>query len=183
MIEARIARKQIERKAKHVRFPDFSVFFYFSFSIACICAATLLQSRLILVLLASRIWRALHEYVKFVHDPETQYKSLSVAHRPGGKPCFAVVCRCCRVLLMYRARAGGASQSAARCGDTWQVPVGAARGAGNHDTAPGVGCGQSGYGYRACGHLGIVVVRSRNRQQNVLWCISTIQIFNSTNAF
>ena len=32
---------------------------------------------------ASRIWRALHESVNFVHDPEKQYKSLSVAHRPG----------------------------------------------------------------------------------------------------
>ena len=45
----------------------------------------LLHSRLILVLLASRIWRALHESVNFVHDPEKQYKSLSVAHRPGGQ--------------------------------------------------------------------------------------------------
>ena len=44
----------------------------------------LLHSRLILLLLASRIWRALHESVNFVHDPEKQYKSLSVAHRPGG---------------------------------------------------------------------------------------------------
>ena len=34
--------------------------------------------------LASRIWRALHESVNFVHDPEKQYKSLSVAHKPGG---------------------------------------------------------------------------------------------------
>ena len=24
-----------------------------------------------------RIWRALHEYVNFVHDPEKQYRSLS----------------------------------------------------------------------------------------------------------
>ena len=31
MIEARIARKQIERKAKHVRFPDFSIFLLFFF--------------------------------------------------------------------------------------------------------------------------------------------------------
>ena len=46
--------------------------------------APLLHSRLILLLLASRIWRALHESVNFVHDPEKQYKSLSVAHRPGG---------------------------------------------------------------------------------------------------
>ena len=45
---------------------------------------TPLHSRLILVLLDSRIWRALHESVNFVHDPEKQYKSLSVAHRPGG---------------------------------------------------------------------------------------------------
>ena len=45
---------------------------------------TPLHSLLILVLLASRIWRALHESVNFVHDPEKQYKSLSVAHRPGG---------------------------------------------------------------------------------------------------
>ena len=45
----------------------------------------LLHSRLILLLLASRIWRALHESVNFVHDPEKQYKSLSVAHRPGGE--------------------------------------------------------------------------------------------------
>eukprot|EP01048_Picozoa_sp_COSAG05_P018875 COSAG05_NODE_2844_length_2580_cov_32.166062_2_plen_92_part_00 len=33
----------------------------------------LLHSRLILVLLAGRIWRALHESVNFVHDPEKQY--------------------------------------------------------------------------------------------------------------
>ena len=46
--------------------------------------APALLSRLILLLLASRIWRALHESVNFVHDPEKQYKSLSVAHRPGG---------------------------------------------------------------------------------------------------
>ena len=46
--------------------------------------APLLHSRLILLLLASRIWRALHESVNFVHDPKKQYKSLSVAHRPGG---------------------------------------------------------------------------------------------------
>ena len=31
-----------------------------------------------------RIWRVLHEYVDCVHDPEKEYKSLSVAHRPGG---------------------------------------------------------------------------------------------------
>ena len=43
-----------------------------------------LHSRLILLVLASRIWRALHESVNFLHDPETQYKSLSVSHRPGG---------------------------------------------------------------------------------------------------
>ena len=29
-----------------------------------------------------RIWRALHEYVNFVHDPEKQYRSLSTAYRP-----------------------------------------------------------------------------------------------------
>eukprot|EP01048_Picozoa_sp_COSAG05_P004171 COSAG05_NODE_214_length_13907_cov_28.992178_30_plen_376_part_01 len=46
--------------------------------------APLLRSRLILILLPSRIWRALHESVNFVHDPEKQYKSLSVAPRPGG---------------------------------------------------------------------------------------------------
>eukprot|EP01048_Picozoa_sp_COSAG05_P016439 COSAG05_NODE_2113_length_3545_cov_82.901335_2_plen_355_part_00 len=40
----------------------------------------LLHSRLILVLLANRIWRALHGSVNFVHDPETQYKSLSVGN-------------------------------------------------------------------------------------------------------
>ena len=33
----------------------------------------LLHSRLILVLLAGRIWRALHESINFIHDPEKQY--------------------------------------------------------------------------------------------------------------
>ena len=56
----------------------------------------LLHSRLILLLLASRIWRALHESVNFVHDPEKQYKSLSVAHRPGGDlySCIRVLFFC-----------------------------------------------------------------------------------------
>ena len=30
-----------------------------------------------------RIWRALHEYVNFVHDPEKQYRSLSACWNPG----------------------------------------------------------------------------------------------------
>ena len=42
---------------------------------------------------ASRIWRALHESVNFVHDPEKQYKSLSVAHRPGGMHESILICR------------------------------------------------------------------------------------------
>eukprot|EP01048_Picozoa_sp_COSAG05_P015165 COSAG05_NODE_1796_length_4073_cov_2.160292_5_plen_160_part_00 len=29
-----------------------------------------------------RIWRALHEHVKFVHGPEKQYRSLPTAYRP-----------------------------------------------------------------------------------------------------
>eukprot|EP01048_Picozoa_sp_COSAG05_P008309 COSAG05_NODE_626_length_8254_cov_12.820846_10_plen_219_part_00 len=29
-----------------------------------------------------RIWRALHEYAIFVHDPEKQYRSLSTAYQP-----------------------------------------------------------------------------------------------------
>ena len=54
---------------------------------------TALHSRLVLVLLASRIWRALHESVNFVHDPEKQYKSLSVAqsHRPGALGWIAIL--------------------------------------------------------------------------------------------
>eukprot|EP01048_Picozoa_sp_COSAG05_P008992 COSAG05_NODE_712_length_7820_cov_2.834089_1_plen_197_part_00 len=55
---------------------------------------TPLHSLLILVLLASRIWRALHEYVNFVHDPEKQYKSLSVAHRPGGHAMYSLLSLC-----------------------------------------------------------------------------------------
>ena len=45
---------------------------------------TALHSWLILLLLASRIWRARHGSVNSVHDSEKQCKSLSVAHRPGG---------------------------------------------------------------------------------------------------
>ena len=30
-----------------------------------------------------RIWRALHEYVNCVHDPEKQYRSLSACWNPG----------------------------------------------------------------------------------------------------
>eukprot|EP01048_Picozoa_sp_COSAG05_P007942 COSAG05_NODE_580_length_8553_cov_197.460934_10_plen_163_part_00 len=43
------------------------------------------------------IWRALHEYVNFVHDPEKQYRSLSEWSATG------VVCAC-----VYRLRIDGA---------------------------------------------------------------------------